>query len=293
MNLDKPTQERLISIVRRAGQEIVMPSFRQLSAADVETKSSLTDLVTLADKASEAFITDEIQAAFPDWEIVGEEAVAEDPSTTDKIATADTCVIIDPIDGTWNYAHGSPEFGLILAVVVKGVTRFGLLYDPVNDDWIYANLGEGAFFQRTAMSEKGKHQTPAQAPLALQIHPDAELNLDKLFGIMSVNSYTGQKKQDFALKASRFVRINNLPSCPAYRQIALGHFNFSLTYKMLPWDHAAGVLVHTEAGGICRTLDGQEYSPTMLDGEMLAAQSEQQWQALAEWFLSLNTKFTL
>lgn len=282
MNLDKPTQERLISIVRRAGQEIVMPNFRQLSAADVETKSSLTDLVTVADKASEAFITSEIQHAFPDWEIVGEEAVAEDPSTTDKIATADTCVIIDPIDGTWNYAHGLSEFGIILAVVVKGVTRFGLLYDPVNDDWMYANLGEGAFFQRTAMNEKGKHQTPKQSPPALSF--TAEPDLDKLIGIMSVNSYTGQKKQDFALKASRFVRINNLPSCPAYRQIAQGHFHFSLTYKMLPWDHAAGVLVHTEAGGICRTLDGQEYNPAMLDGEMLAAQSEQQWQELAEWF---------
>jgi fructose-1,6-bisphosphatase/inositol monophosphatase family enzyme len=282
MNLDKTTQERLINIVRQAGQEIVMPNFRQLSAADVETKSSLTDLVTMADKASEAFITKEIQHAFPDWDIVGEEAVAEDPSTTDKIGTADTCVIIDPIDGTWNYAHGLSDFGIILAVVVKGVTRFGLLYDPVNDDWIYASLDEGAFFQRTAMNEKGKNQTPAQAPLAL--HISAEQDLDKLAGIMSVNSYTNPKKQDFAVKASRFVRINNLPSCPAYRQIAQGHFHFSLTYKMLPWDHAAGVLVHTEAGGICRTLDGQEYNPTMLDGEMLAAQSEQQWQALAKYF---------
>jgi fructose-1,6-bisphosphatase/inositol monophosphatase family enzyme len=282
MNLDKLSQDRLIDIVRRAGQEIVMPSFRQLHASDVETKSSLTDLVTVADKASEAFITTEIQHAFPDWEIVGEEAVAENPSTTDKIATADTCVIIDPIDGTWNYAHGLSDFGIILAVVVKGMTRFGLLYDPVNDDWVYANLGEGAFFQRTAMNEKGKNQTPNQAPLAL--HITAEPELDKLAGIMSVNSYTGQKKQDFALKASRFVRINNLPSCPAYRQIAQGHFHFSLTYKMLPWDHAAGVLVHTEAGGVCRTLEGKEYSPTMLDGEMLAAQSEQQWQELAEHF---------
>ncbi|GAA0231636.1 inositol monophosphatase family protein [Marinomonas primoryensis] len=282
MNLDKLSQDRLIDIVRRAGQEIVMPSFRQLNAADVEIKSSLTDLVTVADKASEAFITAEIQQAFPDWEIVGEEAVAEDPSTTDKIATADTCVIIDPIDGTWNYAHGLSDFGIILAVVVKGVTRFGLLYDPVNDDWIYANLGEGAFFQRTAMNEKSNNQVPNQTPLALQI--TAEPELDKLTGIMSVNAYTGQKKQDFALKASRFVRINNLPSCPAYRQIAQGHFNFSLTYKMLPWDHAAGVLVHTEAGGVCRTLEGKEYSPAMLDGEMLAAQSEQQWQELAEYF---------
>ena len=282
MNLDKPSQDQLISIVRRAGQDIVMPSFRQLNSGEVETKSSLTDLVTIADKASEAFITGEIQRAFPDWEIVGEEAVAEDPSTTDKIATAQTCVIIDPIDGTWNFAHGLSDFGIILAVVVEGITRFGLLYDPVNDDWVYANLGEGAFFQRTAMNEKGQHQTPNQAPLPL--HITAEPELDKLTGIMSVNSYKGQKKQDFALKASRFVRINNLPSCPAYRQIAQGHFNFSLTYKLLPWDHAAGVLVHTEAGGICRTLAGKTYSPAMLEGEMLAAQSEQQWQALAKYF---------
>ncbi|SBS35380.1 Inositol-1-monophosphatase [Marinomonas spartinae] len=282
MNLDKPTQARLINIVRRAGQEIVMPSFRQLGAADVKTKSSLTDLVTIADKASENFISNEIRTAFPDWEIVGEEAVADAPSTTNKIATADTCVIIDPIDGTWNYAHGLSDFGIILAVVVKGVTRFGLLYDPVNDDWIYANLGEGAFFQRTTMNEKGRNQTPTQAPLPL--HITAEPELDKLAGIMSVNSYSDERKRDFALKASRFVRINNLPSCPAYRQIAQGHFHFSLTYKMLPWDHAAGVLVHTEAGGICRTLDGQEYSPTLLKGEMLAAQSETQWQELAAYF---------
>ena len=261
-----------------------MPNFRQLSAADVETKSSITDLVTIADKACETFISEEIHKAFPEWAIVGEEAVAQDPNVTNQIANAETCVIIDPIDGTWHYAHGISEFGIILAVVVKGVTRFGLLYDPVNDDWMYANLNEGAFYQRTSMKEKGQLQTPSQPPLALRIPQNIESSLDNLLGIMSVNSYTGERKRDFALKASRFIRVNNLPSCPAYRQLALGHFNFSLTYKMLPWDHAAGVLVYSEAGGICRTLDGQDYKPSLLDGEMLAAQSEEQWQALAKYF---------
>lgn len=284
MNLDKSSQDTLIDIARRAGQDIVMPHFRQLHATEVETKSSLTDLVTVADKASEAYITHAILDTFPEWEVVGEEAVAEDPSTTDKIATADTCVIIDPIDGTWNYAHGLSEFGIILAVVKKGVTCFGLLYDPVNDDWVYANKGEGSFFQRTDMDEKGKMQRPRHAPLSLKMPEQAECDLTKLMAIMSVSSYKGQRKQDFALKATSFVRVNNLPSCPAYRQIAQGHFHFSLTYKMLPWDHAAGVLVHTETGGICRLLDGSEYAPYKLDGEMLAAQSEAQWQALAQHF---------
>jgi fructose-1,6-bisphosphatase/inositol monophosphatase family enzyme len=282
MNLDKATQNRLINIVRRAGQEIVMPNFRQLSIDDVETKSSLSDLVTIADKACEVFITKEIRHYFPDWAIVGEEATADDASTTDKISRSDICVIIDPIDGTWNYAHGLSDFGIILAVVVKGVTRFGLLYDPVNDDWIYANQNEGAFFQRTSLAERGTGQIPTQAPLALSITP--ETKLERLAGIMSIHAYTGEKQHDFAIKATHFARINNLPSCPAYRQLSLGNFHFSLTYKMLPWDHAAGVLIYTETGGICRLLSGEEYSPAMLDGEMLAAQSEAQWQALAEHF---------
>jgi fructose-1,6-bisphosphatase/inositol monophosphatase family enzyme len=282
MNLDKASQNRLIDIVRRAGQDIVMPNFRQLNSEDIEEKSSLSDLVTIADKACEVFITKEIQHYFPDWAIVGEEATADDASTTDKIDNTDTCVIIDPIDGTWNYAHGLSDFGIILAVVVKGETRFGLLYDPVNDDWIYANKSEGAFFQRSSLTERGTQKVPAQAPLALHIKPEDKI--ERLAGIMSIHSYTGEKQKDFAIKATRFARINNLPSCPAYRQLSLNHFHFSLTYKMLPWDHAAGALIYTETGGVCRLLDGTEYRPAMLDGEMLTAQSEEQWQALAEHF---------
>jgi len=282
MNLDHATQNKLIEIVRRAGQEIVMPSFRQLNTDDIKEKSSFSDLVTIADKASEAFITKEILKYFPDWEVVGEEAVAEDPSTTDKIGSADTCVIIDPIDGTWNYAHGISEFGIILAVIVKGITRFGLLYDPVNDDWVYANLGKGTYFQRSTLAERGTMKIPEQSPLALKITPEPEL--EKLAGIMSVHSYIGDRKKEFAIKATRFARINNLPSCPAYRQLTQGHFHFSLTYKMMPWDHAAGVLIYTEIGGVCRLLNGDEYQPSILDGELLVAQSESQWQALAQHF---------
>lgn len=286
MNLEQSSQHQLIDIVRRAGQQVVMPNFRQLNHGDVAVKTSVSDLVTIADQASEDFISAEIKKHFPDWAIVGEEAVAADPNTTDLISSAKTCVIIDPIDGTWNFAHGIADFGIILAVVVEGCTRFGLLYDPVNDDWIYANQGEGAFYQRTLMHEQGKAAIIdlEQAPLALQV--SAEEDLSKLAGIMSIHSYTGAKKQDFALKATKFARINNLPSCPAYRQLSQGHFHFSLTYKMMPWDHAAGVLIYTEAGGVCRTLQGEEYSPSMLDGEMLTAQSEQQWQALAKHFRS-------
>ena len=154
MNLDKATQERLINIVRQAGQEIVMPNFRQLSAADVETKSSLTDLVTMADKASEAFITKEIQHAFPDWDIVGEEAVAEDPSTTDNIATADTCVIIDPIDGTRAFITGMPAWGILLGLVDETGPCLGVMHQPYLGETFCAARG------LTANLRHAGHQPP-------------------------------------------------------------------------------------------------------------------------------------
>ncbi|MDB4837881.1 inositol monophosphatase [Marinomonas sp.] len=286
MSLSINAQSQLIDIARRAGREIVMPNFRQLDQADVETKSSISDLVTVADTACEIFITEQIQYHFPSWEVVGEEATAQDASITNRIQHADTCVIIDPIDGTWNYAHGIPDFGIILAVVEKGITQFGLLYDPVNDDWIFSNRTEGTFFQRTSLAEQHTLATPAQAPLSLKITPKKELG--SLAGIMSIHSYSGEKKKHFALQATHFARINNLPSCPAYRQLSLGHFDFSLTYKMLPWDHAAGVLIYTEAGGVCRPLSGEEYQPSMLQGEMLATQSEELWQTIAAHFRCAN-----
>ncbi|BFM49073.1 inositol monophosphatase [Marinomonas sp. THO17] len=282
MNLDQTTQDTLINILRRTGQEVVMPYFRQLDSNHVQQKTSRSDLVTIADQASEDFISKEIRRCFPNWAIVGEEAVAADPSVTDHIARADVCVIIDPIDGTWNFAHGLSDFGIILAVVVKGVTRFGILYDPVNDDWVYANLGEGAYYQATDLKERGTYFAPEKPPIKLEISQD--MPLEQQAGIMSIHSYQGARKQEYAIKATRFARINNLPSCPAYRQLALGHFQFTLTYKMMPWDHAAGVLIFTEAGGVCRLFSGEEYHPSMLDGEMLAAQSEADWQALAAHF---------
>ena len=286
MNLDQTTQDTLINILRRTGQEIVMPHFRQLDAEQIQQKTSRSDLVTIADQASEDFISQEIRRCFPDWAIVGEEAVAADPSVTEQIASAETCVIIDPIDGTWNFAHGLSDFGIILAVVVQGVTRFGVLYDPVNDDWIYANLGGGAYYQATDQDERGTYFAPKKTAIKLQI--SAGMPLEQQAGIMSIHSYQGERKKDYAVKATRFARINNLPSCPAYRQMALGHFQFTLTYKMMPWDHAAGVLIFTEAGGVCRLFSGEEYRPSMLDGEMLAAQSEADWQALVAHFRASN-----
>ena len=146
MTLDLKTENALIQLVREAAQTEIMPRFRNLPEAAVKTKSSEIDIVTEADLRAEAWITAGIDSILPGALIVGEEAAAADPSCVDGLAEAEVAVIIDPVDGTWNFANGVAAFGVILAVSVRGQTVFGLLYDPVLDDWVLTRRGGGTWF---------------------------------------------------------------------------------------------------------------------------------------------------
>ena len=114
--LDDRRKTQVINAVRKAARDCILPRFRQLAVADVSTKSGPGDLVTLADTEAEAQITAEIGALWPEAVVLGEEAVAADPANRDRMARAEWAVIIDPVDGTWNYAKGLATFGVILSV---------------------------------------------------------------------------------------------------------------------------------------------------------------------------------
>ena len=130
-------------LVRKTAKTEIMPRFQNLSAQDVSTKSRDDDLVTKADLASEAMITAGLESLFPNAVVVGEEAISKHSSLRTKMSDHEICFVIDPIDGTWNYANGIPLFGIILSVLNYGRPIYGLLYDPVMDDYIEADLGQG------------------------------------------------------------------------------------------------------------------------------------------------------
>ncbi|UYV38974.1 inositol monophosphatase [Rhodobacteraceae bacterium D3-12] len=131
-------QKSLIQIVRRAARAEIMPRFRNLTSGQIATKSGPADLVTEADTAAEAQIARAILRLFPNATILGEESAAKDANSRDAAASAELAFIIDPVDGTWNFAHGLPLFGVILAATRFGKPIFGMLYDPITDDWITA-----------------------------------------------------------------------------------------------------------------------------------------------------------
>lgn len=271
ISLASDTKMQIIELVRNAARSEIMPRFQNLSAEHIATKSRDDDLVTEADLASELRITQGLQNMFPDAAIVGEEAIAKNPSLRDEMSEHEVCFVIDPIDGTWNFANGIPLFGVILSILNFGRPIYGLLYDPVMDDYIEAHLEKG-------ISEFGDRNN-VRRPLKTATHrPTDELSGYIHFGLMP-------KKTQFKLAPHlpKFRRTTVLRcSCHEYRILAQGHMDFCLSSILNPWDHAAGVVTTQMAGGVSRMLDGQDYNARITNGYLLSASSHTTWNAVAE-----------
>nr|WP_246849368.1 inositol monophosphatase [Rubellimicrobium arenae] len=269
-------RDLLLAAVREAARDRIMPRFRALEAADISTKSGPADLVTLADTEAEAQISAAVRAAWSDAVVLGEESVSADPSLRDRMGAAETCVVIDPVDGTWNFAKGLAVFGVLVAVLRRGEPVWGLLYDPVMDDWIEAAPGQGTRFETAA----GR-----VSPLATS----REANAERLTGYMPLGLFDRVSRERIVREFPDFLRITGL-RCAAheYRMVAQGHAEFCLSGPIPhPWDHAAGVLAVESAGGVARFLDGEPYQARRTQGVILSAGSEAAWDELARRFAFL------
>lgn len=243
-DLAPAVEAALIELVRATARDLIVPRFRALDPGQIAAKTGPDDLVTIADREAEARMTAALPDLLPDALVVGEEAVEDDPALLDRLWQAETAVILDPVDGTANFAAGIATVGVILAVVQRGQVVFGLLYDPLLDDWVMARRGGGAWFAR-----------PGRAPVRL--HARAARPVDQMHGYLSLNLFAPGQRAQVAAQIPRFGRISSLRcACHEYRQMALGWADFMVTPVVKPWDHAAGSLVITEIGGCSDTPRG-------------------------------------
>lgn len=273
--LSEALRADLVAAVRQAAREHIMPRFRALAPDDVQTKSGPADLVTLADTEAEAALTAAVRAFWPEAEVLGEEAVAADRSLRTRMGKAEWSVIIDPVDGTWNYAKSLPLFGSIISVLHYGQPVWGMLYDPVGDDWIAAGRDAPATFTRPPQHHRITTSDEARARRSTGYVP------------------MGLFPRDTQLRLSRdlveFSRVTSLRcACHEYRMLAQGSVEFLLSGPVPhPWDHAAGVLCVARAGGVVRFLDGAPYDAQRRKGVLLAAASPAVWDDLAARFAYL------
>jgi fructose-1,6-bisphosphatase/inositol monophosphatase family enzyme len=263
-----PDVTKLAEILRLAAQTEILPRFRRLGSGDVRSKNEPADLVTEADEAAERFIKRELAAIAPQALFIGEESVAADPDLLSKLADAELAVVVDPVDGTFNFASGIPAFGVMASVVWKGETVAGLIFDPMGDDWVMAEKGSGAFLRRLDGEE-----------IRLKIRDDQAL--DAMIGMASPGYFFGQAREQLLQNLAK-VRFFANYRCSAheYRTFAGGHVDFILYNKLMPWDHLAGTLISTEAGAHAARLDGSPYLPHHVDGGLLLATSRDNWNLL-------------
>jgi fructose-1,6-bisphosphatase/inositol monophosphatase family enzyme len=255
-------------VVRAVARSEIMPRFRKLGAGDISEKSGPMDLVTVADEAAEQRLTVGLQRLFPGCAVVGEEGATRDMTLLQQVSTAPLCFVVDPIDGTYNFASGLPLFGVIVAVIAAGRTVGALIHDPVGDDTAMALAGEGAWMECPDGTRTPLHVAAPAAPAAMS-------------GAISWR-YMPEPRR--SLVCSRLPRAGSSWDyrCAAhqYRLMAGGHCHYSVYNRLLPWDHAAGVLLHAEAGGYAAMLDGSAYDPAVMEGGMICAPDRASWAAL-------------
>jgi fructose-1,6-bisphosphatase/inositol monophosphatase family enzyme len=265
-------RSQIVNIVRRAARAEILPRFRQLSSSDIRTKSRADDLVTEADTRAEAMIARALQIAFPSALIIGEEAVADKPELLDGIADAQLAFHIDPVDGTWNFAHGLAIFGVIVAATRYGKPVFGLIYDPIADDWAIAD-------------EEMTPQLQRPFGAARDLKASSGKPLEELSGIVPLHMFPKDKQDQLAATLPSFGRVNSLRcSAQEYRMLAQGHVDFSLSAMLHPWDHAAGALIAARAGAHVEMLEGGEYSAASQTGHLLIAPDKPTWSKLKKKF---------
>ena len=260
----------LAEVLRLAAKAEIVPRFRRLGADDVHEKSEATDLVTEADVRAERMIRAELETLAPEALFIGEESVAADPSLLSKLHGANLAVIVDPVDGTFNFASGIPAFGVMASVISKGETVAGIIYDPMGDDWVMAEKGSGAFLRRPD-GETQRLSVAAPKPL------------EAMIGLASTGFFFGEERRKILSNLAK-VRMFACYRCAAqeYRALAGGHVDFALYNKLMPWDHLAGSLIAQEAGGHVAKFDGSPYLPTDLEGGLLIASDPDSWRMLRD-----------
>ncbi|WP_037084586.1 inositol monophosphatase family protein [Neorhizobium vignae] len=262
--------QSLMEDMRQAGEAEVLPRFLGVTADGIRAKTAPDDIVTDADLGAERRLSAALSAHFPDALIVGEEAVSADPTLLDRLADAELAAIIDPVDGTWNFAHGVPLFGMIVAIVSGGETVAGLIHYPLTGDFLVARPGEGAW-----------HIARDGARTRLRVA--AAVPVGEMSGFVPLHMFSAEEQAAFAPRVLRFGRTTAW-RCSAfeYRMVATGAMSFSLNADMKPWDHAAGELIHREAGGHSGLLSGETYRPAMTQGRLLLAPDAASWEAIRE-----------
>ena len=253
--------EAMHALLREVTGKVILPRYQKLAADEITAKAA-DDVVTIADQEAEDMLAEGL-AGIADLPIVGEEASFADASVQDRLAG--DCWIVDPLDGTRNFAKGQAPFGILIAMASGGEAHTGWIYDCLTDRFCVAHRGKGAFVNGEKIVARPTGETPPLAAISLIFMDPA--------------------RREAVKAAIADYRQVDIPYCAAeqYPRLALGVNDVSVFERTLAWDHAAGVLWLNEAGGKAARPDGSPYRVDEWARKgLIGAASPALWDDLAE-----------
>lgn len=244
--------DEVSALLADVADRLILPRFGTLGSGDILEKKP-GDLVTVADRDAEIEIARVLREVEPDVLVVGEEGVFADPSSLDALPSAEHAWVIDPVDGTRNFARGGADFAVMLAEVRRAETVRGWIWQPIHQRLYVAERGAGVTCNGTPLDTPPASARPV--PLGASYLP-----------------VPGEEHADVEL-------VRSWGSCGIdYPKLITGEVDFLCYRSMFPWDHLAGALMLTELGGRIATDTGADYHAGVIGRRLVSAGSPGMWQ---------------
>lgn len=259
---------QVAQLIRDVAAAEITPRFRALASHEVREKKP-GDFVTIADESAERALIPALEALLPGSVAIGEEAIAVDPNLLDHLEHAERPVwVIDPVDGTVNFAHGRPLFAVMVALVVGGRSIAGWIHDPLTGALAMAEKGAGAWDGATRLKV-----AEADAP-------------ERMRGQILSRPFSTQGQVALRANGVVFHRDPEGLRCAGqeYFRLVRAEWHFTAYGRLKPWDHAPGLLIHAEAGGFSGYVsDRTPYHVARGEGPVMTAPSADSWDALRDY----------
>lgn len=245
----------ILILLKDVAADVITPRFRQLQTDEVHEKSP-GSLVTVADHEAERLITAALKQAYPDAVVLGEEAHEANPSLMNRYAAAPHAFTVDPVDGTRNFVHGSPDHAVMVAEVRGGETVRAWIWQPEHAVAWTAERGTGTWRngERVIVEPRAGDELPAGASSMRRIRRQTYPGLAPL-------------------------RLTWMCCGVDYPRLMEGSVDFIVYNHSWPWDHAPGGLMVTEAGGVIGDMVGDRYSPLSLRPGLIVASDRGTYEA--------------
>ncbi len=243
--------------IRETAAAEIVPRFQRLAEGDIEEKAP-GEIVTAADRACETALTARL-TSIADIPVIGEEAVADNPGLLDVLRPETTCWLVDPLDGTANFAAGSPRHAVMVAYLHHGVTAAAWIWQPA--------------FECMYIAERGAGATVDDVPIP---HGAAISGDRPLAGVIKERFLPDGARDQIRRAAAVLGPVLGGTNCAGieYPDLVVGETDYILYWRTLPWDHAPGVLLASETGRSALRPNATNYQPHSRDSGLLVAPAE-------------------